>query len=163
MAANGERILNRASAPGRLPAWLRPVLLLVPVWVGAVVLFWAMYWSRPDPFEFWDAWFWTLYGPLLLLAFWCARIAEIDVGTEELTVRRPIRSRVAALHDVLRVDAHRVPWRIVATRQPPAYRIDVWLTGFRHWRFDYIEPEAGDRLLATLHARQKLIWVFPAT
>ncbi len=163
MTGSAERILNRRPAPGRLPAWFRPALLLVPVWVIAASLFWAIYLALPDPIQYWQAWFWTLYGLLLILAFWGGRITEIDVGAEELAFRRPIRSRAAALQDVLRVDAHRIPWRVVATHQPPLYRIDVWLTAFRHWRLDYIEPEAGDRLLATLHARQKLIWVFPAS
>ena len=163
MATVEERILNRRSQRGRLPAWSRPALFLVPMWAAAILLFWAMYWARPDSFQYWNAWAWTLYGVLMAVALWFGRITTIDVGSDVLAVRRPVRSRAAAMNDVLRVDAHRVPWRIVATRQPPLYRIDIWLTGFRHWRLDNIEPEAGDRLLATLHAHQKPVWVFASS
>lgn len=129
------------------------------MWVAAALIFWAMYWSYPSPFQYWNAWVWTFYGLAMALAFWIGRITAIDVGSDVLAVRRPVHSRVAAMNDVLRVDARRMPWKVVAARQPPVYQIDVWLTAFRHWRLENIEPEAGDRLLATFHALHKPVWL----
>lgn len=163
LATPVDRIVNHRSGRAAIPAWFRPALLPVPVYAAAAVIFWMMAWALPDLSLYWLAAFWTVYAAVFAVGAWAGRITAVEVGPDLLAVKHPIRSRIAALHDVLRVDAHRVPWRVFGSRQPPVYRIDVWLTGFRHWRLDNIEPEAGDRLLATLDARRKPIWVFASS
>lgn len=151
-----ERIANRGSQRRGWPAWSRPALLTIPMLEFVAVLYWAL----PVPGLDWLAWFWTLYPFAFLFAVWVARITAIDIGPDLIAVRRPIRSQVAAMKDVLRVDARRSAWRFLAKGQPAPFTVDVWLTGRRHWRLDNVEPEAGDQILASLHRHNKPIWVY---
>jgi hypothetical protein len=95
------------------------------------------------------------------LVAWAASVAAIEVSPERITVRGHLRSRTAAMTDLLRVDARRSPWRYMAAAQPAPYIIDLWLRDYRHWHLQYVEADAGDRLLARLHGYQKSIWILP--
>ena len=137
------------------PAWLWPAVLLIPGYLFFAVVYWIM---NPPGVE-WVAWFWVAAAGFYLLAAWLGSIATIEVDPAQIAVRRHLRSQRARMDDVLRVDARKMPWKFAARYRPAPYAMDVWLTGYRHWRLQYVEPEAGDRLLAILHGYHKSVWV----
>ncbi len=154
-AEDSGRIAIRNVRARGWPSWLWPSMLFLAMYL----LLGAFYWLISRPYlEGWG-WFWIAYAGLFLLAGWSGSIVTFEVGPAQLVVRRHLRSQKAQMADVLRVDAKKMPWGFAARFRAAPYSIDVWLTGYRHWRLQNVEPEAGDRLLAALHGYQKPIWV----
>ncbi len=159
LAADSRGITIPNKATRGWPAWLWPTGLFVPLYLFFAVLYWLM-WPAGSPEWTWTwAWLWAAYAVLLPLAAWLASIAAFEVDPTQMRVRRHLRSQRAPLNDVLRIDVRKMPWSFASRFRPAPYAIDVWLAGYRHWRLQYVEPEAGDRLLAVLHGYQKPIWV----
>ncbi len=155
VAADSGRITIRNAVTSGWPAWIWPAVLIAP----GFLFFAALYGIMNPPELKWMAWFWVAYAGFFLLAVWLGNIASIEIDPSKIAVRRPIRSQQARMDDVLRVDARKMPWKYATRYRPAPYIIDVWLGGYRHWRLQYVEPEAGDRLLAILHGYHKPVWI----
>ncbi len=153
-----ETIVNRGSAGGVLPAWVGFVLgFWFPLWAIVEVVVFALL----VPETTWFFWFWSLYFVFMVFAIWAANVVRVEVGPDRIAVRRGLRSQVAALEDVVRVDVSRTEWLPRLQGHPRAYRASVLLTSGRHWVLDFLEPAAKDRLLAALHRYGRPIWVHP--
>ena len=159
MATNPQRIANRNSTRGRLPAWAGDALVISAMWVLMALVSWVL----AVPATMWIVWFWTLYPVLFFTAAWAASIASIEVSPDRIVVRSHVRSRFKPMEEVLRIDARRMPSRPWRSGLPPPWMLDVWLARGRKWRLAYIEPEAGDRVLRTLYDYRKPIWVLTPT
>lgn len=151
---SGSVTIRNAVAHG-WPAWLWPTFLLTPMYL--LLGLWLLVMSQPSMGGF--AWFWLAYAGLYMLAVWLTHLAVIELDATRITIRSHLWSKSAPMDDVLRIDARKMPWRYASRFRPAPYAMDVWLAGYRHWRLQYVEPEAGDRLLAALHGYQKPIWV----
>lgn len=158
MAVRTEMIIN-VDAPRRAwPPWLRFVVgIWIPTWLGVMTFGFTLRTDGSDGFLI----FWGAYLFLFALAVWGASITWVQVGPDWVVVRRPMRSQVVAMSELLEVDAHRDRWSVRARGQPPLHRIYLTMTRGRRRLVDGLEPDAGDRLLAEFHRLGKPIRLFP--
>ena len=63
------------------------------------------------------------------------------------------------MRDMLDVEAHHHWQSPFAKNRAPPYWLKIRRSSGRAWRLEYIDPAAGDRLLAVLHRFQKPILV----
>ncbi len=160
MASSIERIVNRNPTKPSIPAalWL-PTLLMSLLFALVAV----MYLIRPIAGNEWIWWLYLAVAFLFPFAAWGARISWIEVGPERIMVRRPSRSQVIPMENVVEVEAHR-HWRSFFEKEsPPAYWLSIRRASGWPWRLYYIEPDAGDRLLAAIYRNHKPIRVFTWT
>ncbi len=157
MATNPERVLNRTSAAPRVPSWAR-----APWWILSVLflLIAFEYVLRPIEGGAWLPWMYVAAAAVFPFAMWRASVSWVDIGPERITVRHPIGSSVASTPDILDVEAHRHWQSPLKKGKVPPYWIKMRRASGRPWLLQYIEPAAGDELLAALHRLEKPIMVY---
>ncbi len=157
MTEDAERIANRGPNRRSLPPgpWL-PVLLLAVLFVVVAL----MDFVNPYPEMRWLGWAYVALALVYPVIAWSVSVSWIELGPSTMRVRLASRSLIAPMSDVLDVEAHR-HWQSPLTKgkQPP-YWLKIRRTSGRSWRLQYIEPAAGDRILAALHRLHKPILVY---
>ncbi len=116
--------------------------------------------SNPFPEMRWMGWVYLLLGALYLFAAWGAYVVWVDVGPDRIVVHRHSGSRVLAMEDVVQVEAHRHWQNPYGPRKPPPYYLIFRRRSGWPWQVQYLQPEAGDRLLFSLYRLKKPILVY---
>ncbi len=157
MSVDAERIENRDPNRGRLPAgpWLPAVLLAV-----LFVLIALMDFANPYPEIRWLGWVYVALAFLYPIVVWSVSVSWIELSPSMMRVRLASRSLVATMSDVVDVEAHHHWQSPFALGRVPPYWLKIRRASGRSWRLQYIEPAAGDRLLAALHGLHKPILVY---
>lgn len=157
LAIATERILNRGAQGPGLPIELTlPVLLAMGVWFFGA----ALYLVGPFPNAQWVGGCYLALGLLYPLAIWGSHASWIDVGPNGMSVHMPLRDRKIPMDEIVQIEARR-HWRSpFGTRRPPRYWLLIRTRARWARQIQYLEPEAGDRVLAALHRAGKPIWLF---
>lgn len=157
MGTSVETIVNRGpSGRGFAPGpWLAVSLGILFFAFAA-----ALYFAAPWPGAQWVGWAYLLLAVAYAIAGWGATITSVVVSPERLEVRRHGRSRALALNEVLDIEAHRHWESPFAHGRPPNYWLKIRRSSGSAWRLQYIDPSAGDRLLAALYRFKKPILVY---
>lgn len=157
VAADTERITNRDPARRGLPPGLGlPALLSSVLWV-ALALLWL---ANPYPEFRWLGWGYVALAFFYSLVAWSVSISWIEISPSTLRVGLASRSLVSSMSDVVDIEAHRHWQSPFAKGKIPLYWLKIRRTSGWPWRLQYIEPAAGDRILATLHRLNKPILVY---
>ncbi len=157
MGTTVETIANRDPSGRGFPPG--PWLALASVAV-LFVLVAALYFVAPWPGAQWLGWLYLLLALGYPLAAWGATITSFEVGSDRIRVHRHARSQSLPAAEILDVEAHRHWQSPFAQGRAPAYWLKVRRSSGWSWRLQYIDPAAGDRLLAALYRLKKPILVY---
>ncbi len=157
MDTTTERILNRAADRRGLPAGL-----FLAAFAAAGVFYFGgvLFLASPYPDNRWIGWMYFALGLLYPLAAWASHVTWVDVGPDRLVVHRHSRSQTLRLEEIVGVEAHRHWQNPYGPRGPPPYYLIFRTRSGLPRQVQYIQPEAGDRLLFDLYRLRKPILVY---
>ncbi len=152
-----ERIPNRRSEADAWPAWLcSPAWLMPPLFAVLAVV----YFSSPDARMWYVGGLWLAGARRWAYAAWARSVAWVEVGPDRLQVRFFGRQQIVSMDDVLDIEAHRHWQSSLAKDRNQAYWLKIRRARGRQLLVEYLQPAAGDRVLAALHRFGKPILVY---